>query len=394
LIPLLLVRTDRLHLLYAAILGRIVGGLLCGNLGVVKSFLTEVTDDTNRSAAFYLFSLSWTAGAILAPLIGGLLCKPAEKYPSIFPSGPGSIWVEFPYLLPCLLTVGISVFGAVLCMIFMIETRGMKKDTKDNNVLMTSTQQNELHSSSEMDSLEEGLELGTTAYRIVENSEARGGTEIEERDSECTGSDSSDDISDSADLDPDLSQDPEEMCCPTLFSYMAELSTCLSCTTHTRGLGSDMDSSNRGLIEPDDTTTTTTTTITTTTTSSSKLTTAAVLTQRVVVLATMNYGMLCASCILIDETLPLYLKLDSQHGGFGFSSTQIGTLLSTGAAGMTALSVVFMPLTNKMSSKLLSMVSIALSVPFCLAFPVIALLNNDAEAETMWLEWQLTMPEY
>lgn len=31
-----------------AILGRVVGGLLNGNLGVVKSYLTKITDDTNR----------------------------------------------------------------------------------------------------------------------------------------------------------------------------------------------------------------------------------------------------------------------------------------------------------------------------------------------------------
>jgi MFS family permease len=40
-----------------AVAGRVISGFLCGNLGVVKSFLTEVTDDTNRGKAFSLFSL-------------------------------------------------------------------------------------------------------------------------------------------------------------------------------------------------------------------------------------------------------------------------------------------------------------------------------------------------
>ena len=45
-----------------AVIGRFVSGLLCGNLGVLKSFLTEITDDSNRGYGFSLMSLAWTIG--------------------------------------------------------------------------------------------------------------------------------------------------------------------------------------------------------------------------------------------------------------------------------------------------------------------------------------------
>ena len=65
-----------------AVIGRCIAGLLNGNIGVVKSFLTEITDDSNRGAAFSYVSVAWALGTILEPLIGGLLCRPAITYPN------------------------------------------------------------------------------------------------------------------------------------------------------------------------------------------------------------------------------------------------------------------------------------------------------------------------
>ena len=65
-----------------AVIGRCITGLLNGNIGVVKSFLTEITDDSNRGAAFSCMSVAWALGTILGPLIGGLLCRPAITYPN------------------------------------------------------------------------------------------------------------------------------------------------------------------------------------------------------------------------------------------------------------------------------------------------------------------------
>jgi MFS family permease len=53
-----------------AVLGRFLSGLLCGNVGVLKSFLNEVTDETNRGSGFAMLSLAWAFGTIVAPLVG------------------------------------------------------------------------------------------------------------------------------------------------------------------------------------------------------------------------------------------------------------------------------------------------------------------------------------
>ncbi|RYG64140.1 hypothetical protein EON64_14565, partial [archaeon] len=47
-----------------------LGGFLSGNLGVMKSFLTEITDTTNRGKGFAYVSVSWSLGSMIAPLIG------------------------------------------------------------------------------------------------------------------------------------------------------------------------------------------------------------------------------------------------------------------------------------------------------------------------------------
>ena len=49
-----------------AILGRVVGGFLSGNLGIIKAFLSESTDHTNRSKGFSYLSMSMAFGTTTA----------------------------------------------------------------------------------------------------------------------------------------------------------------------------------------------------------------------------------------------------------------------------------------------------------------------------------------
>jgi MFS family permease len=53
-----------------AIMGRVIAGFLSGNLGCVKAYLTEITDDTNRGDGFSYMSVAWNIGCMVAPLIG------------------------------------------------------------------------------------------------------------------------------------------------------------------------------------------------------------------------------------------------------------------------------------------------------------------------------------
>lgn len=409
-------------------------------MGIVKSFLTEITDDTNRSASFYLYSLAWTMGAICAPLVGGLLSKPSEKYPTIFSSNPNSIWVEFPYLLPCLLTVAWNVMAALICGLFMIETLGARKegnarivdaerelndvpDYLEDGVQMSSMfshnieestgdvrgrsssvpnaedsgvrsrsfsteKRNALFGSSREGKAESSGYGRVPLERVEETTSPLSARERSSSGATQTTTTSTIDRSLEKDHFDEESQAPidegEEMCCPTFFDYVSDLSLRLGCGTHEGSSDTSMDSSSHELMHSD-----------TTSSKDGKLSTGAVLKQRGVILSTSTYGMVCAAAILIDETLPLFFKLETARGGFGFDSQQIGVLLSTGAAGMMVMSILCIPLIDGVSNKYLSKLSISLLVPLCLAFPLIALLNNHVlvnmgnDTAHMWLLWPL-----
>ena len=112
-----------------AVLGRCLFGLLSGNLGVLKSFLSEITDGSNRGKGFSYLNVAWSVGSILGPLVGGFLCYPVEKYPYAFQhlGLMRTIFHERPFLLPCLVCVFGNVFTSICIAIAMIET--VKKPT-------------------------------------------------------------------------------------------------------------------------------------------------------------------------------------------------------------------------------------------------------------------------
>jgi len=130
-----------------ALIGRIASGLLSGNVGVLKSFLTEITDETNRGTGFSYMSTAWSLGCIVAPLAGGLLCRPAIKYPYAFASD--GFFGEFPYVLPCLLCTIFSLLSSLMCFMFMAESRrgiGSRQDVgrsgKNDSVVVTTSSTN------------------------------------------------------------------------------------------------------------------------------------------------------------------------------------------------------------------------------------------------------------
>lgn len=253
-----------------AILGRVVSGLLSGNLGVVKSFLNEITDESNRGAGFAYLSLSMSIGAILAPLAGGLLSQPADKYA---PFSNNKFLQTYPYILPCLFCSIFTLSAALCTWLLMKETR----ITRDYSKLDTGD-----------------IELNVQSSKFV----------IED--------DESDDEYDDVHAIPCMKQDKVY-----------------------------------------------------------------VLWRRRVVIAISNYGMIAMSYILIDETLPLFLKLDSEKGGFSFDSSQIGILYSYAGIAMLLFTSLALPRIASMpKSKLFIIASIGaiLSVS---TWPIIAWLNYN-----------------
>ncbi|KAG8906020.1 hypothetical protein FRB99_007752 [Tulasnella sp. 403] len=115
---------------YQLLVARAMAGALSGNVAVINSILGELTDETNHAKGHFLFHLVplsgafFCVGAVIGPLIGGLLSHPAERYPSIF--GPFDFLKNHPYFLPCFVSSAITCSSAILAAYFLEETLASK----------------------------------------------------------------------------------------------------------------------------------------------------------------------------------------------------------------------------------------------------------------------------
>lgn len=105
---------------YQMLISRAMAGALSGNVAVVSSIMSEITDKTNQAQAFPLTGAFWCVGAIIGPLIGGMLSHPAERYPEIF--GGFDFLKDKPYFLPCFISSLATCFSIAIAYFFLEET--------------------------------------------------------------------------------------------------------------------------------------------------------------------------------------------------------------------------------------------------------------------------------
>lgn len=139
-----------------ALIARLIHGLLNGNLGVCKTYLKEITDETNQSRAFSFLGVTFSIGVIckliqslmflVGPIIGGFLSRPSEKFPLLFNN---FIFNTFPYLLPNLIIALLSLVGLILGYFFLFES--------NKEVLKKSEKINEEKSENNQDIFEENI---------------------------------------------------------------------------------------------------------------------------------------------------------------------------------------------------------------------------------------------
>ncbi|KAJ5577812.1 uncharacterized protein N7459_006776 [Penicillium hispanicum] len=106
---------------WIALLGRALGGALNGNIGVIQTMVGElVKRPEHEPRAYAVMPFVWSIGTIIGPAIGGLLARPSEGFPTLFP--PSGLFGRFPYLLPnlvCSVLLLLSIIGSWL---FLQET--------------------------------------------------------------------------------------------------------------------------------------------------------------------------------------------------------------------------------------------------------------------------------
>mmetsp|Transcript_17937 Transcript_17937/g.16211 ORF Transcript_17937/g.16211 Transcript_17937/m.16211 type:complete len:597 (-) Transcript_17937:1080-2870(-) len=350
---------------WQAVLGRALSGFLSGNLGVLKTYLTEITDDSNRGYGFSLMSLSWSIGTIIAPLAGGWLCKPTEKYPTLF--SPNGLFGKFPYLLPSLVCVAFSVVSVISCLVLMKDTVNReindKQLNKSNPFFLLSSKSrkglsnvsNQTYSPISDDDKDPDIE------RSVESNDVETEKSID--------SDNNDNIITSKQKQSHNSMIDEEGI--ELTALPINKITIQANEIHSKKKKKQSNIMSRffQLFNRKNNYSNNSSK------NNKKPTKIKILSDPLVLLSTSLYGTLCMSYILLEETLPLYLKLDQLQGGFSFSSTEIGILLSCGGLLTMGFTLFALPYIAKLSKKKIFSMSIYLGIPVAFAWPLVAYIN-------------------
>ncbi|PFH48474.1 hypothetical protein AMATHDRAFT_149810 [Amanita thiersii Skay4041] len=124
---------------WGLVVSRSLSGALNGNLSVIKSMMTELTDSTNIAKAYTYIPIASSTGATLGPIIGGSLSRPAERFPKLF--GHNEFLKKYPYFLPCAVPATYTVVAWLVTFVFLKETVkhpvpvlqyfGLRKDEND-----------------------------------------------------------------------------------------------------------------------------------------------------------------------------------------------------------------------------------------------------------------------
>ncbi|KXN66444.1 MFS general substrate transporter [Conidiobolus coronatus NRRL 28638] len=129
-----------------AILMRFISGLLNGNVSVIRTAATEITDNSNRSMAFSYMPLVMNLGYIFGAAIGGYLSDPVTKYPTLFQNN--QFLKTYPYFLPCLISGLLNLGNAIVAYFFLEETLKNEKSLPSTLKNSQNLQNNEPSTSS------------------------------------------------------------------------------------------------------------------------------------------------------------------------------------------------------------------------------------------------------
>ncbi|KAK2738373.1 hypothetical protein FQN55_000581 [Onygenales sp. PD_40] len=106
---------------WVALLGRILGGILNGNVGVIQTMVGElVKKPEHEPRAYAVMPFVWSIGTIIGPAIGGYFAKPADSFPSVFHRD--GLFGKFPYLLPNVICSVLQLISIIAGYMFLEET--------------------------------------------------------------------------------------------------------------------------------------------------------------------------------------------------------------------------------------------------------------------------------
>lgn len=103
---------------WSAVFFRFMWGLLNGNIGVSKTYMGEILDESNTAGGMALYGVIGGVGRTIGPIIGGYLSMPADQYP-IFRH---TVFEKYPFSLPSLIIAINCVIIFVVALFYLPET--------------------------------------------------------------------------------------------------------------------------------------------------------------------------------------------------------------------------------------------------------------------------------
>ncbi|KAK4691172.1 hypothetical protein P7C71_g5772, partial [Lecanoromycetidae sp. Uapishka_2] len=122
-----------------ALLGRALGGLLNGNMGVLQTTVAEIVTVKEHQRKLDLWiqktikanfeQLEHMQSCHSSGVLGGALAQPSKSFPAFFPRG--SFFDRYPFLLPNLVCAVVLAFGVLIGILFLEETHAGRKHRRD-----------------------------------------------------------------------------------------------------------------------------------------------------------------------------------------------------------------------------------------------------------------------
>lgn len=87
---------------WMALFGRLLGGALNGNVGVIQTMVAEIiVNPAHEPKAYAVMPFVWSVGIIIGPAVGGFFASPATNFAGTWLDN--AIFRKFPYALPNLI---------------------------------------------------------------------------------------------------------------------------------------------------------------------------------------------------------------------------------------------------------------------------------------------------
>ncbi|KAI1149162.1 major facilitator superfamily domain-containing protein [Nemania diffusa] len=117
-----------------ALFFRSLGGITNGNVGVMRTMISEIIRDKKyQSRAFLILPMTFNVGVIIGPILGGILSDPAGSFPAF---KNVEFFKKFPYATPNIVSAVFLSTALLLCWLMLEETHDALRDSRDVGIIL------------------------------------------------------------------------------------------------------------------------------------------------------------------------------------------------------------------------------------------------------------------